>query len=185
VADSAGVYCDALCCIALCVLCLQGSSGSQVVAGGFRFYKLGTFAWLACAVSGAVTVCSYAAVGALIRTHARLLLLLLLLFAGCTDAELGDDDCSQVWAGLVHPSLANSRAGQLGSGPGCVCGGAGCLAGRAVEAEWWEQQQGRRQAFKCKETTLNRTILARSVTPFVNADRTATGIRRSSRRKLG
>lgn len=34
-----------------CVLCLQGSSGSQVVAGGFRFYKLGTFAWLAIAVS--------------------------------------------------------------------------------------------------------------------------------------
>jgi hypothetical protein len=29
---------------------LQGSSGSQVVAGGFRFNKLGTFAWLAIAV---------------------------------------------------------------------------------------------------------------------------------------
>jgi hypothetical protein len=28
----------------------QGSSGSQVVAGTFRFHKLGMFAWLAAAV---------------------------------------------------------------------------------------------------------------------------------------
>jgi hypothetical protein len=31
---------------------MQGSSGSQVVAGGFKVYKLGTFAWLAFAVGG-------------------------------------------------------------------------------------------------------------------------------------
>jgi hypothetical protein len=35
-------------CLLLCLP--QGSSGSQEVAGGYRFYKLGTFAWLACAV---------------------------------------------------------------------------------------------------------------------------------------
>jgi hypothetical protein len=67
-----------MCCVLSCaVLCcallgLQGSSGSQVVAGGYRFYKLGTFAWLASAVSvaGPCAMTTDHAAGAATYTYA-------------------------------------------------------------------------------------------------------------------